>query len=117
MSKTTDKIKSNILFFGISLFFLTIAITYFTVKQLTRTKLDKKISSSKLITFLVNGTSEKDELSFSVFILLYPAQKRCGLYFINPVSSFSDGDSILEAGGSQESFLSKKLSAISGYNI
>ena len=58
-------------------------------KFVYRTKLEEKLSQDKILTFLINVYNE-EEVSVSVFVFLQPLQKKCGLFFINPISTFDD---------------------------
>lgn len=63
-------------------------------------KLDKDIVNFKKVTFLIHAISDKDDYYFSVLVSLYPKEKKCALFFINPLSSFEGDDETLEQLGS-----------------
>jgi polyisoprenyl-teichoic acid--peptidoglycan teichoic acid transferase len=79
----------------ISLFTLIIVSLVFMSSQKAlfkfthKTKLEEKLSQDKILTFFINGYNDKT-LNFSVFIFLQPVQKKCGLFFINPIATFDD---------------------------
>jgi polyisoprenyl-teichoic acid--peptidoglycan teichoic acid transferase len=60
----------------------------FSKKYSSKTKLDDRLTDSKIVTFLINGVGHENKLNFSLFIFLQPEQKKCGLFFINPISNF-----------------------------
>ena len=49
-----------------------------------KTKLEEKLSQDKILTFFINGFDEQN-LNLSVFIFLQPIQRKCGMFFINPI--------------------------------
>lgn len=80
-------------------------------------KLDKDIGNFKKVTFLLHAISDTDNYYFSVLISLYPKEKKCALFFINPLSSFEGDDETLEQlGSSAPSRLEGELNRILGFN-
>ena len=80
-----------------------------------KTKLEEKLSQDKILTFFINGFDEQN-LNLSVFIFLQPIQKKCGMFFINPVSTFED-KKIETMGKEALPFMIPKIEAITGLKI
>jgi hypothetical protein len=59
-------------------------------------KIDKEIVKLKKVTFLLHALSDDNDYYFSVLITLFPKEKKCGFYFINPISTFDDETTTLE---------------------
>jgi len=80
-----------------------------------KTKLEEKLSQDKILTFFINGYND-ESLNLSVFVFLQPVQKKCGLFFINPISTFDDktvesmkGDALL--------YMIPKIEGITGLKV
>ena len=80
-----------------------------------KTKLEEKLSQDKILTFFINGFDEQN-LNLSVFIFLQPIQRKCGMFFINPVSTFED-KKIETLGKEALPFMIPKIEAITGLKI
>ncbi|MBE7411240.1 MAG: LytR C-terminal domain-containing protein [Leptospiraceae bacterium] len=96
------KKKQKIFVLVLSGFVLIFSIGLFVYKQATKTKLDKRLSQNKPITIFLSSVGSDDKISLSVFAILLPKEKKCGLYFINPLSSFDDKNDIVESRGSSK---------------
>jgi polyisoprenyl-teichoic acid--peptidoglycan teichoic acid transferase len=80
-----------------------------------KTKLEEKLSQDKILTFFINGFDEQN-LNLSVFIFLQPIQRKCGMFFINPISTFED-KKIETMGKEALPFMIPKIEAITGLKI
>ncbi len=80
-----------------------------------KTKLEEKLSQDKILTFFINSFDDQN-LNLSVFIFLQPIQRKCGMFFINPVSTFED-KKIETMGKEALPFMIPKIEAITGLKI
>ncbi len=90
-SKFLKFISRNIVrstFFFLS--FVIVIVSFFVYKKIqNRTKLDKKISYGESVNFLVVAGSDSENL-FSLYIELFPKQKKIALFYINPYISIDE---------------------------
>ncbi|TGK34436.1 LytR family transcriptional regulator [Leptospira gomenensis] len=94
-SKETSKKKSGWLLYiaaGILLF----SALLFLIGKFNRTGLEEKIASGKPIYFLFHALGDNEEYEFGLLATLFPANNRCALYFIHPITSFDDPDDSLD---------------------
>lgn len=80
-----------------------------------KTKLEEKLSQDKILTFLIH-TYDDEVLFSSVFVFLQPSQKKCGLFFINPISTF-ENKTIETMGKDALPFLIPKVESITGLKV
>ncbi len=80
-----------------------------------KTKLEEKLSQDKILTFFINGFND-EALNFSVFLFLQPVQKKCGLFFINPIATFDD-KTIESMKGDALLYMIPKIESITGLKI
>lgn len=115
-----DNKKKNqrTIIFTISILALIFSGGLFFYKQATKTKLDKRLSQNKPLTIFISGLDSEDKISLAVFAIILPKEKKCGLYFLNPLSSFDDREDIIESlGKSGASSISRKISSISNFPL
>lgn len=93
-------------------------VIHFSIKTVTATKLEKRLSKNINTTFLILGSSNQNELQVALFAILYPSLKKCSLYFINPLTSFNQEDLSLETKDTNVSkILIPHLAEITGHKV
>lgn len=92
---------------------LAISVSYFAYQKIqTRTKLDKKVNHEESVNFLIQSNSES-EVIFSLYIELFPKQKKIALFYINPMISIGEKKILSES----IFFLKSELESILDTNI
>lgn len=87
-----------------------IAIVLFAYRHFGGFGSETKIATAKKITFLIHLQSDSDEMIFSVFLELYPREKKAALFFINPLIAFeNETESLLEKKGGAVGVLEKQM--------
>jgi len=103
-----------------SLLIVAIAISLFSIifyisRQWGNLKLNQSLSDHHKLIFLIHASGTNDEYLFSVWIQMYPKDRKIGLYFINPLAKFSDEDEPLyRMKSAAKKVVAKQMSAISG---
>ncbi|HMV44618.1 MAG TPA: LCP family protein [Leptospiraceae bacterium] len=85
-------------------------------RYFNRTKIDKKLGKSNPIHFLVVSANEQKDIVFSLFVALYPTEKKVALFFLNPLISF-DEQKVEKLGSEAENILVKELEKITDRKI
>ncbi|MDX1957667.1 MAG: LCP family protein [Leptospiraceae bacterium] len=100
------------------LFLVVYGIYSISTRSSKQPGLESKLTEEKILTFLFSGYDEKEEYSFGLFVFLHPTQKKCGLFFINPIASFDNGESTLqEKKKSVTKYLTPKLESLTGLKV
>ncbi|XDD41316.1 LytR C-terminal domain-containing protein [Leptospira sp. WS60.C2] len=98
--------------------FFLFALLFLLLKSKTGFSLDQKFSQSKRLPILFSVLGDKDEYLFSMYAEFYPNEKKAALFFVNPKSSFDDGEkSLKEKGSSAPSYIESVLEDTLDSNI
>ncbi|PJZ86073.1 LytR C-terminal domain-containing protein [Leptospira harrisiae] len=98
--------------------FFLIALLFLVFRSKGGFSLDQKFSQSKRLPILFSVLGEKDEYLFSLYAEFYPSEKKAALFFVNPKTSFDDGDkSLKERGSSAPSYVESVLEDTLDSNI
>lgn len=98
--------------------FFLFALLFLILKSKTGFSLDQKFSQSKRLPILFSVLGDKDEYLFSMYAEFYPNEKKAALFFVNPKSSFDDGEkSLKEKGSSAPSYIESVLEDTLDSNI
>jgi polyisoprenyl-teichoic acid--peptidoglycan teichoic acid transferase len=62
--------------------------------------LESRLTQENTVTFLLSGLSEDQKVSFCMYGFLFPTQRKLGLLFINPLTSFQPEEEPIETWGS-----------------
>ncbi|PJZ45284.1 LytR C-terminal domain-containing protein [Leptospira brenneri] len=90
--------------------FFLIALLFLVFRSKGGFSLDQKFSQSKRLPILFSVLDEKDEYLFSLYVEFYPNEKKAALFFVNPKTSFDDGEkSLKEKGSSAPSYVESVL--------
>jgi hypothetical protein len=85
-------------------------------RQFNRTKIDKKLTMSHSISFLLCGFADNKDLRLGLFVTLYPKERKVALFFINPLIIFEE-EKIEKAGINTVNLLTKELEKITNHKI
>jgi polyisoprenyl-teichoic acid--peptidoglycan teichoic acid transferase len=109
------KTQPHIIILGVAAFLVVISLGLYISKQFGHLKIDKSITELKRVNFLMHAISEGNEYYFSVWITLYPRDKKVGLYFVNPLSQFeSEDDTLIKLKTGALKTVEKELAEILG---
>ncbi|MCW7492106.1 LytR C-terminal domain-containing protein [Leptospira sp. 2 VSF19] len=90
--------------------FFLFALLFLVLRSKGGFSLDQKFSQSKRLPILFSVLGDKDEYLFSLYAEFYPNEKKAALFFVNPKTSFDDGDkSLKEKGSSAPSYVESVL--------
>ena len=113
MTRFSKFIQKNIfkVFLGVILVIFSLLALSVYKKYSNRTKISKKFSTQTEIGFLVTSFSSENELSFALYTILYPHDKKIALYFINPMITF-DSVRLEKLGRDTPDLIQKKIETI-----
>lgn len=113
MTRFSKFIQKNIfrVFLGIILVIFSLLAFSAYKKYSNRTKISKKFSTQTEIGFLVTSFSSENELSFALYTILYPHDKKIALYFLNPMITF-DTDRLEKMGRDTPDIIQKKIETV-----
>ncbi|MCW7509025.1 LytR C-terminal domain-containing protein [Leptospira levettii] len=98
--------------------FFIFAILFLILKSKTGFSLDQKFSQSKRMPILFSVLGDKEEYLFSLYAEFYPNERKAALFFVNPKTSFDDGEkSLKEKGNSAPSYVESVLEDTLDSNI
>lgn len=116
-SSSKQTIPAKTLFIAAGSFFL-FALLFLVLKSKTGFSLDQKFSQSKRMPILFSVLGDKEEYLFSMYAEFYPNEKKAALFFVNPKTSFDDGEkSLKEKGNSAPSYVKSVLEDTLDSNI
>ncbi|TGL99439.1 LytR C-terminal domain-containing protein [Leptospira jelokensis] len=98
--------------------FFLFALIFLVLKSKTGFSLDQKFAQSKRMPILFSVLGDKDEYLFSMYAEFYPNEKKAALFFVNPKTSFDDGEkSLKEKGNGAPSYVESVLEDTLDSNI
>lgn len=98
--------------------FFLFALLFLVLKSKTGFSLDQKFAQSKRMPILFSVLGDKEEYLFSMYAEFYPNEKKAALFFVNPKTSFDDGEkSLKEKGNGAPSYVESILEDTLDSNI
>jgi hypothetical protein len=112
-------VRKFLILFGFLGVILTSYLIYsYSKKVFAKTKIDVHLEQKNIITFLISGLDSDNKTALSLFVFLEPTQKKCGLFFINPLTVFEkDGKTIEDMQEDSISYLIPHLESITGLKV